>query len=162
MLLCPCLTKHFKKIKGPMLAFCNRKRIFSLAIVLYFSIYAASPLFYVCAKQRPSEGLHAVGTESAYRTDVHIFLYDLIYSTFDSKYSKKNPEPIAGILLLKKRAVLSDDKALNNICIADIARLNEHLFFLSDPSFSISMLSPCNTYKNFPLLFSGLSPPQST
>jgi hypothetical protein len=36
------------------------------------------------------------------------------------------------------------------------------LFFLSDPSFSISMLSPCNTYKNFPLLFSGLSPPQST
>ena len=144
-----------------MLAFCNRKRIFSLVIALYFSIYAASPLFYVCAKQRPSEGLHAVGTESAYGTDLHIFLYDLIYSTFDSKYSKEKPEPIAGILLLKKRAVLSDDKASNLICIADIAKLNEHLFFLSDPSFSISMPSLCNSYENFPLLFSGLSPPQS-
>jgi hypothetical protein len=40
--------------------------------------------------------------------------------------------------------------------------LNEHLFFLSDPSFSISMLSLCNSYENFPLLFSDLSPPQFT
>ena len=145
-----------------MLAFCNRKRIFSLAIVIYFSIYAASPLFYVSAKQRPSEDLHAVGTESSYGTDLHIFLYDLIYSTFDSKCSKEKPEPIAGILLLKKRAVLADDRASTLICIADIANLNEHLFFLSDPSFSISMPPLCNSYENFPLLFSGLSPPQST
>ena len=145
-----------------MLAFCDRKRIFSLAIVLYFSIYAASPLFYVYTKQRPSEGLYAVGTESAYGTNLHIFLYDLIYSTFNSKYSKENPEPIAGILLLKKRAVLSDDKASNRICIADIAKLNEHLLSLSDPSFSISVLSVCKSCENFQLLFSGLSPPQST
>jgi hypothetical protein len=144
-----------------MLAFCNRKQIFSLAIALYFSIYAASPLFYVCAEQRSSEGLHAVGTESAYGTDLHIFLYELIYSTFDSEYSKEKPEPIAGILLRKKRAVLSDDKASNLIRIADIAKLNEHLFFLSDTSFPISMLSVFNSYENFPLLFSGLSPPQS-
>ncbi len=161
MLLCHHLIWNLWKTKESMPSFCNRKRILSLAIVLYFSIYAASPLLCVYAI-RSSESLHAAGTGSAYRTDSHIFLYELICLTLESKHSKEKPQPIAGVLLLKKRAILSDDKVSNLIRLADIAKLNEHLTFFSDPSLSLSRLSTFSSYDNYPLLFSGLSPPQST
>jgi len=85
----------------------NRKKIFSLAIVLYFSISATSPLIYICANPKSPEVLLATKTNSAYRTDLHIILYEIICSTFSSKRSKEISKPITGLLLLKKKAVLS-------------------------------------------------------
>jgi hypothetical protein len=138
----------------------KKKRIFGLALILYFSIYAASPLLYIDAKQKSPEGLCATKTEATYRTDLHIYLYELICSTFVSKSIKETSKPIAVILLLKKRAVLSEDKASTRIHLADMAMLDTRLMFSTNPSFPISMQVVYNACENFPRLFSGLSPPQ--
>jgi hypothetical protein len=143
-----------------MISFFNKKQIFGLALVLYFSIYAASPLLYTGANQKSPEGLRATKTDSAYGTDLHIFLYELICSTFVSKSSKEPSKPIAVILLLKKRAVLSEDKASILIHMADMAMLDTRLMFSADHSFPISIRFVYNAYENLPRLFSGLSPPQ--
>lgn len=143
-----------------MTSFYNKKWIFSLAIVLYFSIYAASPLFYICSTPKSPEGLLATKADLTYRTGLHIFLCEFICSTFESKRIKEMAKPIAEFLLLKKRAVLSDGEASILIRLADMAQPNERLMFSTDPSISISMLSVYNSYENFQRLFSGLSPPQ--
>ena len=138
----------------------NRKRIFSLAVVLYFSIYAASPLFYICSTTKSPEGLLATKADSTYRTGLHIYLYEFICSTFESKRIKEMAKPIIGFLLLKKRAILSDDEASTLIRVADLAQLNERLLFSNDPSISISLLQVYKYHENFQRLCSGLSPPQ--
>lgn len=143
------------------MVFCfNKKRIFGIALVLYFSIYAASPLLYIDAKQKSPEGLCATKNETADRTGLHIYLYELICSTFVSNSSKETSKPIAVILLLKKRAVLSEDKVSTLIHLADMAMLDTRLMFSTNPSFPISMHVVYNACENFPRLFSGLSPPQ--
>lgn len=138
----------------------NRRQIFILAIVLYFSIYATSPLIYICANPKSPEGLLATKTDSAYRTDLHIFLYELICSTLASNRSKEISKPITGVLLLKKRAVLSDDEASTLIRLADMADLNERVMFSNKPSILISVLKVYKSSENFQRLSSGLSPPQ--
>jgi hypothetical protein len=145
-----------------MISCFKKKRIFGLALVLYFSIYAASPLLYAGANQKTPEGIRATKTDSVYGSDLHIYLYELIYSTFASKSSKETSKPIAAILLLKKRAVLSEDKASTLIHLADLAMLDVRLIFPTNPSFPVSMHVVYNAYENFPRLFSGLSPPQQT
>ncbi|MGO9379698.1 MAG: hypothetical protein ACLP29_14290 [Dissulfurispiraceae bacterium] len=143
-----------------MISCFKKKQIFGLALVLYFSIYAASPLLYTGVNQKSPEGLRATKTEAAYRTDLHIYLYELICSTFVSKSGKETSNPIAVILLLKTRAVLSEDKASTLIHLADMAMLDTRLMFSNNPSVPISMHGIYNAYENSPRLFSGLSPPQ--
>jgi hypothetical protein len=143
-----------------MISCFKKKRIFGLALVLYFSIYAASPLLYAGANQKTPEGIRATKTDFVYGSDLHIYIYELIYSTFASKSSKETSKPIAAILHLKKRAVLSEDKASILIHLADVAMLDVRLIFPTNPSFPVSMHVVYNAYENFPRLFSGLSPPQ--
>ena len=145
-----------------MISFWNRKLLLSLAFVLYFSIYAISPLLCNGAKQNSPQDFPATKNSSAYRADLHIFIYDLICSTFLSKNRNETPKPfLGGILFLKKRAVLSDDKVSNLIRLSDIVVLDDQLLFPSNPPISIAILLQHHASDNFLNQFSGLSPPQA-
>jgi hypothetical protein len=148
-------------IKEQMISLCNRKKVFSLTVVIYFSIYAASPLIYICAKQKTSECFSATKDYCKYGPDLHIFIYEFICSIDASKSCHETSNPITGILLLKKRTVLSEDKASTLINLSNMAELKDILMVSSDPSFALSMSSIDNSYENSPKLFSGLSPPRT-
>ncbi len=152
---------HFQMIKEQMMSSCNRKKIFNLAVVIYFSIYAVSPLIYICAKQKTPECFSAIKTDCKYGPDLHIFLYEFICSIVASKSCHETSNPISGILLLKKRTVLSEDKASTLIHLSNMAELNDMVMGLSDPSFALSVSSIDNSCENAPKLFSGLSPPRT-
>ena len=144
-----------------MISLCNRKKVFSLTVVIYFSIYAASPLIYICAKQKTTECFSATNTDCKYGPDLHIFLYEFVCSIVTSKSCHETSNPITGILLLKKRTVLSEDKASTLIHLSNMAELNDMMIGLSDPSFALSVSSIDNSCENAPKLFSGLSPPRT-
>ena len=144
-----------------MISFCNRKKIFGLTVVIYFSIYAVSPLIYICAKQKTPECFSAAKDDCKYGPDLHIFICEFICSIVASKSCHETSNPITGILLLKKRAVLSEDKASTLIHLSNMAELNDMVMVLSDPSFALSVSSIDISCENAPKLFSGLSPPRT-
>src|SRR5664279_3200878 len=132
-------------IKEQMISFCNRKKIFGLTVVIYFSIYAVSPLIYICAKQKTPECFSATKDDCKYGPDLHIFLFEFICSIAASKSCHETSNPIHGILLLKKRTVLSEDKASTLIHLSNMAELNDMVMVPSDPSFALYMSSIDNS-----------------
>lgn len=140
--------------------FYNKKQqIFSLAVVIYFFIYASSPLLYTSDKRGQAQSRSATKKAAALSADLHIFIYDLIFSTLTSERGKETSGPISGFLSLKKRAILSDDSASTLTRLNDEAELNEHLTFSTDFSSSISTVSADNSCENFPRSFQGCHRP---
>jgi len=140
----------------------EKKRILGLAMVLYFTVYASSPLIYIDKKHNSSLLPNTQRSTSSYSTDLRIFLYELICSTLSSGVSTETQKPIAGILLLKKRAVLSEDKVSTLFRLVDISNLDEYLPFYSGSIKEVAINSLDHKNENCARIYSGLSPPQNS
>jgi hypothetical protein len=144
-----------------MKSFFDRKRILSLVFLLYFSVYASSPLLSFRDGQMSLRGCDEADSPSGYSKNFHIYLYDLICSNLFPRNNAGVPKAAAGVILLKKRAVLSDETA-KLIRLSDASGQDNNPPFLnyyvtvllpSRPSI-ISAWIPSNLYP-------GLSPPQA-
>ncbi len=139
----------------------DRKRILGLVFFLYFSVYAASPLFSFSEGQMSLRGSDDPGFPSAYSKNFHIYLYDLLCSNLFPKKKADFPRSPSGVILLKKRAVLSDETA-KLIRLSDVSSQNNSPLFIRDNAVTHLLSLPRAVNKTIFLnLYYGLSPPQA-
>lgn len=144
-----------------MKTFFDRKRILSLVFFLYFSVYAASPLFSFSEGQMQLRGPDDPGFPSAYSKNFHIYLYDLLCSNLFRKNKADFPRSASGVILLKKRAVLSDETA-KLIRLSDVLSQNNSPLFICDDAETQLLSLPRAVNKTvFLNRYFGLSPPQA-
>lgn len=137
----------------------NTIKFISLAFLIYFSIYASSPLLYTYDRNAILAARCAADASASYCKGLHIYLYELICSNFLER-TANDPRPAAAIFLLKKRAVLSDYDP-HKLLRAEEASFQSSHNPLSEGLFSrpVCSISIQESTGDFERLHSGLSPP---
>ena len=136
------------------------RRFLTLAFIVYFSLYVASPLFSPCNYEKKTRTAYAANTGTAFSIDLHIFLYDLIFSMLHSPEHEAASKPLTGVLLLKKRALLPDKYPIKLVRLSYV--LVPHAESMSSITRHVDVLFPSLLYSYFVhYVYSGLSPPQS-
>ncbi|HTZ18595.1 MAG TPA: hypothetical protein VMB78_09175 [Dissulfurispiraceae bacterium] len=144
-----------------MKSFFDRKRIVSFVFLLYFSVYAASPICSFIDKRASLRGCGEAESPADYSRDFHIYLYDLICSNLFDWNNAGAQKTASGVILLKKRAVLSDETA-KLIRLSDVLSENDNPpLFSTGIAGPLHYLSPAGSPWIFSGLYSGLSPPRA-
>jgi len=144
-----------------MNSFFDSRKFISFVFLLYFSVYASSPLYSFTHNSESLRGPGGAESTAACSRDLHIYLYDLICHRLFPENDTNAPKTASGVILLKKRAVVSNETA-KLIHLSDVLSHNNiPSFFCGDLAASVQFPSSTASPWKFSELYSGLSPPCS-
>lgn len=132
----------------------RKKNYFHLLFLLYFSIYAVSPLLYHY-EYREAGSLNEIAAPG-----LRLFLVDILFSRLIRQGEQESNSSVP-ILLKKKRAAVSSDK-VNNIEKTPIKYIGKARDLTGKPALlhiAEARNSRLQFHQDFYLYHSGLSPP---
>lgn len=137
----------------------KRKNAISFLFLLYFLLYAVTPLsFSLISNTSHDLCLREFQNDTK---SFHLYIFDVICSQISNCSVKQHHDSSQQLILLKKkRAILPEEeteRSLQALCAIVID--NEILFFDHPVQFSFVIDNELITSKSFRLSFSGLSPP---
>jgi hypothetical protein len=93
----------------------NKGRLFGFFFLCYFIVYAASPLTYTYPDKKIRESSLAGDAASSVRSNIQVFLLEVIMDTVASREEHPHELPGDTILIRKKRALLPES-AMTLLC----------------------------------------------
>ena len=138
----------------------NKQVILSSLFIIYYVVYAVSPLSYTYTVKRIVEGISAANRTTGPQKKLSIFLLELVYSGINAKKDVDQNSSTERVLIRKTRAILPENTN------SRFAPLGTHALFEDVCSLSDNSVSGRLVYSNqqksgwqFNALHSGLSPP---
>lgn len=92
-----------------MISYINRRYIFSLFFFVYFIPYSISPLSYTYAPENIAEDGTIPGRIPFLGRNVHILLWELIYTKFVPKEDVPNAHSTEMVIVKKARAIIPEN-----------------------------------------------------
>ncbi len=139
--------------------FLNKKRFTNFFFLLYFLVYAITPLSYSFINK--SSGNSLLDKSQYNTTNFHLYTLDVICSYISNLSSaQSNDFSSQFILLRKKRAILPEEDLQKSLKPVHCAVINNDGIFFESPVLSSFVLNKeTKPSKSFSSSFSGLSPP---
>ncbi len=102
----------------------NKRFILSSLFLVYYVVYAISPLCYTCSVKRIVDGLDGASGMPASLHNLHIFLVEVICAKVDSINENDHANSTVRVLISKKRAVLPENAGVKyapseNLCLLE-------------------------------------------
>ena len=138
------------------------KQFSAFFLVVFFSIFAVSPLSYSCGETSSGEGSSAEKTE-AFLKNFNIFLIEIFYSKLTDRPCCSDSVPVNRVFVKKQRVVLrSTEKNQLKLLLCPV--ISDQVLTQDYPVYAF--LRQQHGYKkqseSFVSSFSGLSPPSVT
>lgn len=87
----------------------NKRALFGLLYCVYFLLYATSPLSYSHAAEISLDNIDTWDKASLVSREIKLFFWELLCSEITLERAVPAPDTSFGVLLRKKRAVISDN-----------------------------------------------------
>jgi hypothetical protein len=140
----------------------NKKYIFSTIFLLYFIVFAISPLSYSYTARKMARNFSAPDKVFCLSKGIDIFFWELICKKLVSKNDISHSDSPATIFFRKARAILSEDITTKIVHFEDVSVAKSYVAPVAYPLSKLAILFDGQDplQKHRPLL-SGPSPPSA-
>ncbi|MGD0884760.1 MAG: hypothetical protein ABSA46_07800 [Thermodesulfovibrionales bacterium] len=139
----------------------SRQIIFTMLFLIYFIVYAISPLSITFAGKSDIANSSVAGRAASFSENIHIWSWELIFAKFSVKNGSSHSPSTIQVLMRKARAIIPDNTVMKSILSEKSALLPINLL-----SLPVDLLSGVTvsfdigrSLEGFCSLYSGLSPP---
>ena len=138
----------------------NKQVILSSLFLIYYVVYAISPLSYTFSVKKIVDRIGEANEMSASLNNLNIFLLEVLCSKIDSTKKIDDTDSTVMVLIRKSRAILPENADVKFAPLENLLLFGHITPFIDNPSSRLLVSSDKgNSIWGFNPLHSGLSPP---